>query len=162
AERLATQERDAKAQALAAEQKARDQAFTALRAMTDEVVEQQMARATTLTEENKDFLRRIIEQFDVFAAITGEDAESRTIRAAGRLRVGLMRYRLGDLKEAETALAGALTFYKQLVTDFPSRADLLQNLASSHSGLGNLWRATGRPKQAEEAFTEAVTQFKQL
>jgi hypothetical protein len=39
--------------------------------------------------------------FDAFAAIRGDDAHSQTLRAEGRFRVGRMRYRLGELQEAE-------------------------------------------------------------
>ncbi|MCL6502733.1 MAG: protein kinase, partial [Pirellulales bacterium] len=96
AEAAAREERDAKAKALEAETIARQRAMTALRTLTDDIVENQMARAETLTEENKAFLKKIIEHFEGFAAITANDAESRAIRAEGYFRVGLMRYRLGD------------------------------------------------------------------
>jgi serine/threonine protein kinase len=87
----------------AAEKQARDKAMDALRALTDDVVENQMARGTQLTEENKEFLRTIISHFEGFAAVTANDAEGRAIRAEGYRRVGVMRYRLGELKEAKTA-----------------------------------------------------------
>jgi tetratricopeptide (TPR) repeat protein len=161
-EKKATEERDAKGNALVAEQKARWQAFAALQAMSDEVVEQQMARATTLTEENKMFLLRIVQQFDAFAAITGDDAESRWIRAEGRIRVGTMRYRLGDLKEANAAYTDGLSLVQQLVAEFPTRAEFRQALAKCCHNRGNLLRATGRPKEAEAAYTEAVTRDKEL
>ena len=57
--------------------------MAALRAMTDDIVENQMARGTQLTEENKEFLRKIIRHFEGFAAVTADDAESRAIRAEG-------------------------------------------------------------------------------
>src|SRR5262249_28160821 len=59
-------QREDKEKALAAEKKARDQALTALRAMTDELVEKQLARGDTLTDENKDFLRKIIKHYEGF------------------------------------------------------------------------------------------------
>jgi serine/threonine protein kinase len=103
----ALHERDAKANALAAEQqarqdeaKARQQAFAALRSMTDDVVERKFAQGAVLTEDDRAFLRCVIAQFDAFAAIQGEDADSRAVRAEGRLRVGRMRYRLSEFQEA--------------------------------------------------------------
>ena len=57
--------------------------MAALRAMTDEIVQNQMARETYLSDENKEFLRKIIKHFEGFAAITANDAESRAIRAEG-------------------------------------------------------------------------------
>jgi serine/threonine protein kinase/tetratricopeptide (TPR) repeat protein len=158
----AARERDEKAQALIAEtkarlaeQKMRDQAVSALRAMTDDI-ENQMARATHLTEENKELLRKIVKHFEGFAALTADDAESRAIRAEGYARVGLMRYRLGELKEAETAYADALAIQKQLVADFPARPEFRHELASTHNKLGILLRNTGRPQEAETAFAEAL------
>ena len=68
--------------------------------MTDTIVENQMARGTTLTGENKQFLRTILTQFEVLVAVTGDDAESRAIRAEGYFRVGLIRHRLSELREA--------------------------------------------------------------
>ena len=166
AEQKALREKSA---ALAAEQKARaaervalDRAKTALRSMTDEIVENQMARGTTLTEENKQFLRTILKQFEALAAVTGDDAESRGIRAEGLARVGLMRYRLGELKEAEAAWRDALALRKQLAADFPTRPEFRHNLAKSHNNLGVLLSNTGRLQEAEAVWRDALALQKQL
>src|SRR5262249_12415647 len=94
-EQEAVDERDAKDVALKAEQqaradetKARQQAFAALRSMTTDVVERKFAQGTVLTEDDRAFLRRVIAQYDAFAAIKGHDADSRAVRAEGRFRVG--------------------------------------------------------------------------
>ena len=100
----AEQERDDKDKALAAEQKARELTMAALRDLTDDVVENELARGTQLTEENKEFLRKIIKHFESFAVVTANDAASRAIRAEGHARVGLMRHRLGEQHDAETGL----------------------------------------------------------
>jgi WD40 repeat protein/tetratricopeptide (TPR) repeat protein len=130
--------------------------------MTDEIVENQMARGTTLTDENKEFLRKIIEQFETFAAITGDDAESRSIRAEGHHRVGLMRYRLGELKEAESAFADALVIRKQLAADFPTRPEFRADLAASHDKMAFVLYETSRLKEAESDFADALAICKQL
>src|SRR5262249_38678833 len=98
----------AKGEALIAEQHARAdekkaqlQAFAALRSMTANVVEKKFAQGAGLTGDDRAFLRGVIAQYDAFAAIQGDDADSRAVRAEGRLRVGEMRFRLGELKEAE-------------------------------------------------------------
>src|SRR5262249_34159488 len=131
AKQEALAERDAKDKALIAEKQARDNHMAALRAMSDEVIENQMARETTLTDENKEFLRKIITHFEGFASITADDAESRSIRAEGYERVGRMRARLGELKEGEAAYADALAIRKQLTADFPSQPDLRNELAGT-------------------------------
>jgi tetratricopeptide (TPR) repeat protein len=152
----------AESKARQAERQARDQAMAALRVMTDELVDRQLGRAQTLTPENKEFLRKVIAQFEAFAKITADDAESRAIRAEGYFRVGLMRYRLGDLAEAETAYRAALKLYEQLAADFPSRPDFRQALAASHNNFGNLLAGTGRPREAEESYRAALKLYEQL
>ena len=145
-----------------AEKEARDRAMAALRVMTDELVERQLARSPTLTEENKEFLRKVIAQFEGFAAITANDADSRAIRGEGYFRVGLMRYRLGDLKEAEAAFRDALALQKQLAAEFPTRPDFRQELALCYNNLGNLLSDTGRLAEAEVAYRETLKLQQQL
>jgi tetratricopeptide (TPR) repeat protein len=168
AKQEAVKERDAKDLALKAEQqaradetRARQQAFAALRSMTDEVVERKFAQGT-LTDDDRAFLRGVIAQFDAFAGIKGDDADSRAVRAEGRYRVGKMRSRLGEPKEAEQDYDQAVGIYKQLAADFPSRLAFRQALASSHSNRGIVLSGTGRLKEAEQDYDQAVSIDKQL
>jgi serine/threonine protein kinase len=165
---VARQERDAKGLALDAETKARQdeaaarrRAFAALRSMTD-VFDKRFAQAVVLTDDDKAFIRGIIQQFDAFAAIQGDDADSRAIRAEGRARVGRMRNRLSEMKEAEQDFNAALDIHKQLAADFPARPEFRQELARTHLGRGNLLRATARPAEAEKDYDAAVGIQKQL
>src|SRR5262249_36976831 len=84
----------AETEARQAEGQARDQAMAALRSMANEFVQEQLARETSLREEDKEFLRKILKHFEGFAAITSNDAESRAIRAEGHAQVGVIRHRL--------------------------------------------------------------------
>jgi tetratricopeptide (TPR) repeat protein len=156
-------------QALAAEQQARQdetrarrQAFAALRSMTTEVVQRKFAQGARLTPDDRAFLRGIIAQFDAFAAIKGDDADSRAVRAEGRFRVATMRYRLGELREAEKDYDQAVSIYKRLAADFPSRPEFRQELASSHHNRGALLQATGRLPEAKKDYDEALSIKKQL
>jgi len=149
-------------QARADETKARQQAFTALRSMTDDVVERKFAQSTVLTEDDRAFLRGIIAQFDAFAAIKGNDANSQAVRAEGRFRVGAMHRRLGELQEAEKDYDQALSIYLQLVADFPSRPEFRQELARNHNNRGNLLSDTGRPQEAEKDYDQALSIYQQL
>jgi tetratricopeptide (TPR) repeat protein len=156
-------------QALAAEQrarqdetKARQQAFDALRSMTAEVVERKFAQGAVLTEDDRAFLRGIIAQFDALAAIKRDDAESRAVRAEGRWRVGWMRYRLGELKEAEEDYDQAVSTYNELVADSPSEPEFRYKLAASHTNRGILLSATGRRPEAEKDYDQAVSIQKRL
>src|SRR5215468_954325 len=161
-EAAANEERDLKAKALEAERKARQQAFAALRSMTADVVERKFAQGAVLTDDDKAFLRGVIAQFDAFAAIQGDDADSQAARAEGRIRVGRMRYRLGELKEAEADFDAALGIQKQRAADFPSRPEFRQELANSHNDRGVLLRAMGRLKEAEAEYDAALGIRKQL
>ena len=69
----ARDEANEKALALAAEQKARKQAFDALESLTADLVERKFAQGAVLTEDDRAFLRGIIAQLQAFAAIPGDD-----------------------------------------------------------------------------------------
>jgi tetratricopeptide (TPR) repeat protein/tRNA A-37 threonylcarbamoyl transferase component Bud32 len=158
----ARDESHAKELALAAEQKARKQAFTALRSMTADVVERKFAQGAFLTEDDRAFLRGIIAQYDAFAAINDDDTDIREVRAEGRYRVGIMRFRLGELKEAEENFDEALSIATRLVAEFPARPEFRQHLAASHHNRGLLLRDTGRLLEAEADYEQALSIYKQL
>jgi serine/threonine protein kinase len=152
----------AQQQAREDETKARQQAFAALRSMTDEVVERKLTQGTVLTEDDRAFLRGVIAQFDAFAAIKGDDADSRAVRAEGRSRVSGMHYRLGELQEAEQDLDQALSIQKQLAIEFPARPEFRHDLATSHNNRGILLSNTGRLNEAENDYDQALSIQKQL
>jgi tetratricopeptide (TPR) repeat protein/tRNA A-37 threonylcarbamoyl transferase component Bud32 len=160
--RRAMQALEAEQQARRDEAKAREQAFAALRSITAEVVERKFAQGAALTEDDRAFLRGVIAQFDAFAAIKGDDADSRAVRAEGRFRVGNMRYRLGELQEAEKDYDRAVSIQKQLAADFPSRPEFRQGLADSYTNRGDLLSKTGRPNEAAKDWNEALSIYRQL
>lgn len=162
AEGKAVEERGAKETALQDEVKARQQAFAALRSMTEEVIERKFARGTTLTADDRAFLQSVIAQYDAFAAIKGDDADSQALRAEGRSRIGLIRYNLGELDLAEQAYDQALSIRRQLAADFPTRPEFRQDLAGSLNNRGVLLLATGPPKEAEQAYDQALGIRRQL
>jgi serine/threonine protein kinase len=152
----------AEQQARADESKARERAFDALHSMTADVIERKFTQGTVLTEGDRAFLRGIIAQYDAFAAIKGDDADSRAIRAEGRFRVGNMRRTLGELKEAQQDYDQALSFYKQLADDFPKRPEFRLGLARSHFNRGILRRGMGRLPEAQQDYDQALSLYKQL
>jgi serine/threonine protein kinase/tetratricopeptide (TPR) repeat protein len=163
------EERDAKDRALQAEQqaradesRARRQAFAALQSMTADVVERKFAQGTVLTEDDRAFLRGVIAQYDAFAALKGDDADSRAVRAQGRLRVSTMRQKLGELQEAEKDFDQALSIYQQLAADFPARTEYREKLAGCYNNRGNLLLETGRTQAAEQDYDRALAMQKQL
>src|SRR5262245_62162695 len=73
-----------------------------------------------------------------------------------------MRYRLGELKEAEADHDAALGIQKQLAADFPTRPEFRQALANGHNDRGVLLKGTGRLKEAEADYDAALGIQKQL
>jgi tetratricopeptide (TPR) repeat protein len=155
------QERDAKDAALKAETRAREQAFAALRSMTD-VFEKRFAQTLVLNDDDREFLRGVIAQFDAFAVVKGDDADGRAVRAEGRVRVGNLRSKLGELKEAEHDYDQAVSLCRQLVADFPSRPGFRSSSASSHRNRGLLLQTTGRAQEAERDYDQAVSLCQRL
>jgi serine/threonine protein kinase len=165
----AVRERDEKARALAAEsasraseRQVRDKALAALRDMTDDIVERQMARNANLSDENKELLRKIMAHFEGFATLTADDAENRAVRAEGNLRVGRMRQRLGEFADAEAAYRTALGLYGQLAAESPNHPEYRHNLARTHNNLGIVTYSTGRLPDAEASYRQAVALHKKL
>jgi len=159
----AREERDAKDRALTAERQAREdetkarrQAFAALRTMTDNVILRKFAHGLGLTDDDREFLRGVIAQFDALAAIKGDDSESRALRGEGRLRVGQMRHRLGELREAEQDYGEALRIYQQLAADFATEPEFRYELAACHHNRAKLRRAARRPPEAENDYDQAL------
>jgi tetratricopeptide (TPR) repeat protein len=126
------------------------------------VVERKFAEGAVLTEDDRAFLRGVIAQYDAFAAIKGDDADSRAVRAEGRIRVAAMRSSLGEFKEAEQDYDQALDIKKQPADDFPSRPEFRNELGQSHDNRGTLLKDTGRLKVAEQDYDQALGIFKQL
>jgi serine/threonine protein kinase/tetratricopeptide (TPR) repeat protein len=162
AERQALTERDSKTRALQAETKARVLAMDALRQLTRDVVQHQLARRTALTAEDRHFLRDIQRRYEEFAALPGDDAEQRAIRAEGHLHVASVRDGLGEEKEAEASVRMALALYQGLVAEFPAEADYRHWLARSHNLLGTVLSHAGRLNEAETANAAALALRKQL
>jgi serine/threonine-protein kinase len=163
------QERDDKDKALVAEtsaredeQQARERTLAALRDLTDDLAEDRIARGGYLTEENKEFLRKIIKHYEGLAAMTAGDNAGRDIRAEGYHRVGIMRHRLGELEGAATALSDALAIRKQLAADFPRRPEFQAALALSYETMGNVLYKAGKLPEAAMAYADALDIEKQL
>src|SRR5262245_31754711 len=104
----------------------------------------------SITKDDRAFLRGIIAQFDAVAAIEGDDADSRALRAEGRYRVGTMHYRLGEFRESLENSDQALSINKQLAADFPSRPEFRHTAANWRNcdARGEIWRTRGGPTRA--------------
>jgi serine/threonine protein kinase/tetratricopeptide (TPR) repeat protein len=155
AEERAVKERDEKEEAWR-------QTRQALDTMTDEMLEDLLGRQAQLTDQHRAFLKKVLEYHAAFAAAKADDPDGRRARAAGYFRVGLIRHKLGDVKEAEAAYRDAAAIRKQLADDFPDRPEYLSELSGAYTNLGSLLRDTGRTEQAGSAYLEALAIDKQL
>jgi serine/threonine protein kinase/tetratricopeptide (TPR) repeat protein len=169
AERQALRERDEKEEArrkalaaAAAEAQARRQTRRALNTMTDEVVEDLLGRQAQLTDQHREFLKKVLAYHEEFAAARADSPESHHGRAEGYFRVARIRHCLGELKEAESAYRDALALLQQLAAASPARPDFRRELALSHNNLGILLHETGRLKEAESAHRDALALRKRL
>lgn len=149
-------------QARSAERIARDKTRTALRALTDMLVENQLSREGFLTDDSKAFLRMMIEQYQQLARLSGDDAESRSIQGEGLFRVGRMQHHLGEFVAAEQTYRKAIELYQKLVDDFPDQIDNQLDLASCHHNFGLLLFEQGRYASAEQSQRAALTIRKRL
>lgn len=162
-------ERDAKARALAAEivsrkaeQSLRARALAVLRDVTDDTVSNQLARDAGLTDDSRDFLKTLIKHYEGLSSIATNDEESRSIRAEGYFRIGLMRAELGETRDALAAYRQAISILKNLVAEAPTNGEFQDELAKCHINLGNVLNALGQTDDAKAAFEFAIEKLSTL
>ena len=155
-------ERQQKVAALEAEGKRRKQTRAALDAMTSQIIEDQLVKQPTLSQEHKQFLEQALRYYEEFAADTGQDEESRAGVADAFHRVGSIRERLGQFQDAEAAHDHSRELFAGLVADFPSRPSYRHGLAGAFYSLGLLYRKTGRTPEAESFLMHSVTIHREL
>jgi serine/threonine protein kinase/tetratricopeptide (TPR) repeat protein len=156
AEQQAVQDRDDKDTALCQALRDRRQARQALNLTTDLALEDLLGRQIQLTGQHQQFLKKVLAEHAAFAAATAEDSEGRQSQADAYFRVGRIRWLLGEARESESAYRAAVALQKQLVAEFPARADFQRDLAASQDNLALLLRETGRLKQAESTHRAAL------
>jgi tetratricopeptide (TPR) repeat protein len=134
----------------------------AMNMMTDEMMADLLGRQVQLTDRHREFLKKVLAVHAKFAASKVAGPAGARARSAGYFRVAGIRYRLGELKEAEAAYRQGLAIQIPLAAQFPDRPDLRQQLAGAHLNLGTLLYQTGRLKEAEAALRDALAIQKKL
>jgi serine/threonine protein kinase/tetratricopeptide (TPR) repeat protein len=162
-------ERDAKDEALRGVKTERDQkdenwrkAQRALRTTTHEVVEELLGRSVQLTDRHRDFLKKVIAYHEDLAAARADDPQARQSQAEGHFLVGMIRHRLGEEGEAETAYRQAVALQKKLAEEHPHQPDFPYDLALSLNNLGTLLNSTGRAEEAEAVYREGLALRRRL
>jgi serine/threonine protein kinase/tetratricopeptide (TPR) repeat protein len=141
-----------KARAEASQQQAMD----ALKATTNDVIEQLLGAKPALGPAEKAFLQATLKRWQTFAAEQGESERARAIRAEGTFRVAYLRQNLGQNDDACPGYQEAINLYAQLAADFPDVAQYRSDLAQSHLSLGVLLADLGKRSEAEAADRQAL------
>ncbi len=159
---LAKKESDEKEKALGQATQAFQRTRSALRALTDDFVEQQMARQVKLNQKDRAFLRKIIEEYESLAILRDETEEGRAIRAVGLFNVGRLQSRLGETKEAMASYESAQAAFAQLADECPGSTEHPKFLAKTLVNRGRLFRDTGNRTQATKHLREALAVLDRL
>jgi serine/threonine protein kinase/tetratricopeptide (TPR) repeat protein len=133
-----------------------------LQTTTHEVMEELLGRSVQLTDQHRDFLKKVIAYHEDLAAGRADDPWARQSQAEGYFLVGLMRHKLGEDEGAETAYRRAVDLQKKLAADCPDQPEFPYDLALSLNNLGDLLNRTGRTEEAEATYGEALALRRRL
>ncbi|MBL8814129.1 MAG: hypothetical protein JNM43_28430, partial [Planctomycetaceae bacterium] len=127
----------------------------ALRTLFDDVVTQKLGSQTELTEVDREFLKRIRQQYEIFASLKGDSVESRAIRAEGLQRSGMIMSQLGEEQESRQQLDAAAIIYEQLLEE-TSGAEYRRQLAATLLDIGMSMQSSGELNAAEQTAGRGI------
>jgi serine/threonine protein kinase/tetratricopeptide (TPR) repeat protein len=148
----------------------RDEARRAVNTMYTQVAEAWLERQTNLQPLQRDFLIKALAYYEAFALDNDADPAVRAEAGEASLRVGEIQRKLGRPVEAERAYRQAITTLQTVVgqvepltgPDAQSHSsrnaptDVLEALAKSYGGLGELLSETSRSDEALQALRRAA------
>ncbi len=137
-------------------EQARRRTRQALDRLSSRVIEDWLGKQKNLTEEQKNFLRHALKDYEEFTKETGETPEQRLGLARAYYRVGIIQYRLGLPEEADVAFKRSLALLDRLHGDHPAVPEYAQDLAKTHTGRGIVFNALGRVEEALVAHDAAL------
>jgi serine/threonine protein kinase len=143
---------DEKARAVASQK----QAMEALRATTDDVVEQLIGGKPVLGPAEKAFLEKTLKRWQAFADTAGEGEQARAIRAEGMYRVAKLRANLGQRDEAVIGYREAIALRRKLVEDYPGVPQHRQDLALTYDRISYEFGNLGKQQERETALRQAL------
>jgi serine/threonine protein kinase len=135
---------------------AQQRAMEALRATTDDVIDQLLASRPVLGPTEKAFLEATLKRWLVFATEKGDSPEARAIRFEGLQRVATLRYKLGEWQAALADCREAIGLQEQLVAEFPAMPGYRRSLANGRNNLGVLLDSLGKRAEAEKQHRQAL------
>ena len=120
--------------------------------MYTQVAEKWLADQPSLTPLQREFLEKALAFYQTFAAEEGSDPQVRHGAARALHRVGVIRQKLGQHAEAETALRQAVEQDGDLARRHPDRPEFRFGLAESQIELSRVYYRLGRCKEEEQAL----------
>jgi tetratricopeptide (TPR) repeat protein len=151
AERLAQQNEATERKKAEAAQR---QAMEALRATTDDVVEQLIGAKPVLGPVEKDFLENTLKRWQTFAAEKGDGELARQVRAEGVTRVARLRANLGEYDAALAGFHEAAVLWGKLAAEFPAVPQYRLELAQTHGYRGDVLWELDKTAEAEDAYRQ--------
>jgi serine/threonine protein kinase len=127
-----------------------------LDAVIDDVVVTMFAKQPKLDDSEKEFLRKVLEQYQAVASQVGASPENRYLRAKGAFQVARLRATLGEFAEGIAGFREAALLLEQLVEDCPTVAKYRKSLASTNSNLAIRLAQAGQDREAETAFRRCI------
>jgi serine/threonine protein kinase len=106
--------------------------------LSSELVEDWLTRQDELTDRQREFLTRALNNYEQFTKEAGETPEQRALLAQAHLKVGNIRQHLGQRDAAEEAFRRASEILTTLVSEFPTDASSRMHLAGTHNNLGRI------------------------
>jgi eukaryotic-like serine/threonine-protein kinase len=134
----------------------------ALRESTEDVMERLIASKPTIGPTERAYIDSVLQRWRALAEEKGIGEEARRLRAEGYFRVGTLRGKLGETRDAQASYRDAITIREGLVRDFPSNREYLQELALTHLNAGTLHHNLGESEPAERHFAKALALLKPL
>ncbi len=128
----------------------------ALRTLFDDVVTQKLGSQTELTTVDREFLKRIRQQYEIFASLKGDSVESRAIRAEGLQRSGMIMAQLGEEQESRQQLDAAAIMYEQLLAE-TNEAEHRRQLAATLFDIGMSMQNSGELNAAEQTAERGIS-----
>lgn len=138
------------------------QAYEALKAFTDDVMEKVLASREKLTENERSLLLNAQKQWEVYSQSKADTPQARVIRGDGAENVAKIQNKLGMNEESLANHRTALTLRSALATEFPKEPIYRRQTAASHQCIGALLRTSGKTLAAEEQFQLAVEIYDRL
>ncbi len=134
----------------------RDEARRAVDEMYTQVAQSWLGSQINPLPLQRDFLQKALAYYEKFALERDADPAIRAGAGWAFFRVGDIQRRLGKLAEAEQGFRRAVATLEGLRESMPTSFELVEPLAASYGGLGELLDDTGRSDEAKNPLRRSV------